>query len=77
MRPVLAAVSLVIALAPATALACPVCFVATEANRNAFLLTTVFLSLLPLAMIGALLRFLARSAATQEATDLDHSDSAD
>lgn len=42
-------------LAPALALACPVCGVGTnEANRRAFIGSTIFLSLLPLAMIGGL-----------------------
>ena len=45
-------------LLPAVALACPVCFSATEANRGAYLGTTVFLSLLPLAVIGSVLVFL-------------------
>ncbi len=47
---------------PALALACPVCFGADEANRDAFLATTVFMSLFPLAMIGGLLAFLAKRA---------------
>lgn len=34
---------------------CPVCFSATEANRDAFLGTTILLSLLPLAFIAAVL----------------------
>lgn len=38
---------------PSLALACPVCFDANEANRDAYVGTTVLLSLLPLAFIGA------------------------
>lgn len=45
-------------LLPGVALACPVCFSATEANRGAYLGTTIFLSLLPLAVIGSILVFL-------------------
>jgi len=45
-------------LLPAVAMACPVCFDATDANRGAYLGTTVFLSLLPLAAIGSVLIFL-------------------
>jgi hypothetical protein len=41
-------------LSPASALACSVCYTANEANRMAFLDTTVFLSLFPLAMLGAI-----------------------
>ena len=44
--------SLVLLLAPASALACAVCFDPTEQNREAFIGTTVFLTLLPLALIG-------------------------
>ncbi len=45
-------------LVPAVAFACPVCFSATEANRGAYLGTTIFLSLLPLAAIGSIVVFL-------------------
>ncbi len=38
-------------LLPAQALACAVCFDATDENRRAFLDTTIFLSLLPLVLI--------------------------
>ncbi|MCC6876359.1 MAG: hypothetical protein IT378_18785 [Sandaracinaceae bacterium] len=46
------------------ALACPVCFSATEENRNAFLLTTIILSLLPLSMIAGVILWI-RSAARE------------
>ena len=49
-------------LVPAAALACPVCFDANEANRDAFLGTTILLSLLPLAFIGAVLWVLRKRA---------------
>lgn len=39
-------------LLPDTLLACPVCFSASDENREAFLVTTAFLSLLPLGMVG-------------------------
>jgi len=39
------------ALLPETAHACAVCFSASEENREAFLATTAFLSLLPLGMV--------------------------
>jgi hypothetical protein len=39
-------------LAPEAVAACPVCFDAREENRQAFLATTAFLSLLPLGMVA-------------------------
>ncbi|MGE0786659.1 MAG: hypothetical protein AB7S26_13390 [Sandaracinaceae bacterium] len=42
------------------AYACPVCFQSNEANRDAFLLTTAILSLVPLAMIFGLAFVLIR-----------------
>ena len=45
---------------PALALACPSCGVGNGRNKMAFFITTVFLSLLPLALIGAGLFWLAR-----------------
>ncbi|HMI90440.1 MAG TPA: hypothetical protein VK509_03710 [Polyangiales bacterium] len=49
---------------PALALACPVCFNAkNEAARIAFLATTVFLTALPLFLIGGTITWLARRAA--------------
>lgn len=61
-RPVLAAaLSLcLVALLPALAHACPVCFSANEENREAYLLTFVLLTVLPLLSIGALGWWLAR-----------------
>lgn len=41
-------------LVPKAALACPVCFDPRDENRFAFLGTTIFLSLLPLGMVGAM-----------------------
>jgi hypothetical protein len=43
---------LLLAVAPDVAHACPVCFDASDENREAFLATTAFLSLLPLGMVG-------------------------
>ena len=39
-------------LLPEAAHACPVCFDSRDENRQAFLATTVLLSLLPLGMVG-------------------------
>ena len=41
-----------VGLLPGVAEACSVCFSATEQSRTAFIVTTVFLSVLPLAMVG-------------------------
>ena len=41
-----------IAFLPEAAAACPVCFDARDENRQAFLATTAFMSLLPLGMVG-------------------------
>jgi hypothetical protein len=47
--------------APSIAFACPVCFAAKdEANRVAFLGTTVFLTSLPVLMISSLIYWVAR-----------------
>ncbi len=47
---VLAVIALVVL--PEAASACPVCFDARDENRQAFLATTAFLSLLPLGMVA-------------------------
>jgi len=50
--------------APAPALACPVCgFIGTSNNTWAFQAMTAMLTLLPLAMVGAIVWWLARLAA--------------
>lgn len=49
-------------LTPRVLQACAVCFDARDQNRVAFLATTVFMSLLPLGMIGALGLWLRRRA---------------
>jgi len=52
-RPSIASLSAALALCvPEAAMACSVCFSATDQNRMAFLGTTIFLSLLPLLLIG-------------------------
>lgn len=55
------AVLLLLAL-PRAAHACPVCFDPRAENRLAFFTTTMFLTLLPLGMIGGFLLFLRRRA---------------
>jgi hypothetical protein len=48
----LSAVVLAVLILPEAAAACPVCFDARDENRQAFLATTAFLSLLPLGMVA-------------------------
>ena len=55
------ALLLVVAL-PDVAHACPVCFDPREENRFAFLATTVFMSLVPLGMVGGVGLWLRRRA---------------
>lgn len=47
---------------PDVAHACPVCFDPREENRFAFLATTVFMSLVPLGMVGGLGLWLRKRA---------------
>ena len=55
LRRVFALVSLLLLLAGEAVLACPVCFAETGADqRNAYLVTTVLLSALPLLLLGFL-----------------------
>jgi protein SCO1/2 len=63
-----AALACVAAAAP-TAAACSVCFSATDENRNAFLGTTVFLSLLPLALLAGLAWWAKHGSARPEGVD--------
>ena len=60
---------LLLVMLPDLAQACPVCFDARDENRQAFLATTAFLSLLPLGMVagaGLWLRARARDRDAQE-----------
>lgn len=57
-------------LAPGLALACPVCFSAqNEENRYAFVAMTVFLTLLPLGMLGLGLGWAWRKLRQQDGVD--------
>ena len=51
---------LTILFGPGLAEACSVCFSARDENRTAFLVTTIFLSVLPLALIGSAIWWLWR-----------------
>jgi len=62
-RLVVALALVAVALTPDLAHACAVCFSANAKNREAFLATTAFLSLLPLGMAGGLWMWIRRRAA--------------
>jgi hypothetical protein len=51
---------LMVAILPDVAHACPVCFDPDDSNRMAFLGTTVFLTVLPLGMVGGAGLFMRR-----------------
>jgi hypothetical protein len=69
----LAAVALALVfVVPEAVYACPVCFDSSDENRQAFLVTTAFLSLLPLGMVaGAGLWIRRRSKELGDGLDLD------
>ena len=52
---------------PAAAQACAVCGAAVDRNRTAFLVTTILLSLLPLALMGAALMWIVARARGSQA----------
>lgn len=51
---------------PASALACPVCFVAREASRLAFLWTAILMTFLPLCMLAGIIYWIWRQAQRQD-----------
>jgi hypothetical protein len=67
--PVLALVFL--AILPDVAHACPVCFDPRDENRVAFLATTIFLSAVPLGMVGGLTMWLRKRARELQGLDGD------
>ncbi len=65
------AVAFVLASAPTIAEACSVCMTGREdENRIAFLVTTVFLSLLPLAILGGVVYWIWRRMRDQSQEEL-------
>ena len=58
-----------LALIPDVAHACAVCFDASDENRQAFLATTAFLSLLPLGMVGGAGLWLRKRSRDLDAED--------
>jgi len=54
---------------PKIALACAVCFDPNEASNDAFMWSTIFLSLLPLAVIGTVVWWVFRQFRTEKASE--------
>jgi hypothetical protein len=67
--PILTLTLAILVFAPEAAHACAVCFDANEETRGAFLGTTIFLSLLPLGIIGGTAYWLWRRARSLGAED--------
>lgn len=66
----------VLALLPAVAQACPTCGVGNGRNKIAFFVTTVFLSLLPLAMLAGIILWIVRNSRSFIASEFRESDEA-
>jgi hypothetical protein len=64
---ILALALLAVVALPDAAHACAVCFDASDENRQAFLVTTAFLSLLPLGMVGGAGLWLRRRVRARDA----------
>ena len=70
MRAAAASLAVLVLTLPAQVLACPVCSPGRDdATRQAFFDTTIFLSLLPLAMFGGLIYWVVRRIRASEALD--------
>ncbi len=61
-----------LAIFPDAAHACPVCFDARDENRQAFLATTVFLSLFPLGMVAGVGLWIRKRS--RQVDDSEHDD---
>ena len=66
MRSLACAVAVVVASVSSVAHACPTCASPLEENRQAFVDTTILLTLVPLAMIGGFVWWLRRKARSLE-----------
>ena len=62
---------------PEAAWACAVCFDASDENRQAFIATTAFLTLLPLGMVGGAGLWLRRRVRERDAQDSQSDSSTD
>lgn len=60
---------LAVAALPEAAHACAVCFDASDENRQAFLISTAFLSVFPLGMVGGAGLWLRRRVRDRDAQD--------
>ena len=58
-----------VAVLPEAAHACAVCFDASDENRQAFLISTAFLSLFPLGMVGGTGLWLRKRVRDRDAQD--------
>jgi len=67
-------IAALLAALPSLAQACAACGVGNGRNKAAFFITTIFLSLLPLGIIGALVFWLARNARGFIASEFRESD---
>jgi len=67
--PLLMLALVALAVLPDAAHGCAVCFDASDENRQAFLMTTAFLSLFPLGMVGGAGFWLRRRVRARDAED--------
>lgn len=65
---------LLLVVLPDVAHACPVCFDARDENRQAFLVTTAFMSLLPLGMVAGAGLWLRKRSREMDAKDAESDD---
>ena len=70
----IAALALLVTLAPGAAWACPFCFSGSPRVRMAFFGTTILLSLLPLGVIGAGVEWIRRAGRGNWSQEFDDSD---
>lgn len=68
---------LLLAALPDVVQACPVCFDATDENRQAFLGTTIFLSLFPLGMVAGVGLWIRKRSRELNERDIDERASTD
>lgn len=68
---------LLLAAFPDLAHACPVCFDARDENRQAFLATTAFLSLLPLGMVAGTGLWIRRRSRSLDEHEMDQGAASD
>ena len=62
---------LLLVVLPEAVSACPVCFDSSDENRRAFLVTTAFLSLLPLGMVAGAGLWIRKRSRELDAEDIE------